>query len=91
MPKGIDDMFAILMYDVSSKRVQKVFKTASKYMIHEQNSVFIGRLTDSKLKALESEIKTIMKEEDKYVIYHIENERYLKRKSNIKESDTAFF
>lgn len=49
-------MFIILSYDVKAKRVAKVKKTCSKYLVWVQNSVFEGNITDSKLSASYNEL-----------------------------------
>ena len=70
-------MFIILSYDVSAKRVAKVKKTCSKYLVWVQNSVFEGNITDSKLTRLKKELsKLIDIGDDNIRIYRLENIKY---------------
>ena len=47
-------MFVILTYDVNKKRVNKIKKICKKYLVHVQNSVFEGNITDSRLNKLKN-------------------------------------
>ena len=70
-------MFIILSYDVKAKRVAKVKKTCSKYLVWVQNSVFEGNITDSKLKRLKKELsKLVDTGDDNIRIYRLENIKY---------------
>lgn len=63
-------MYVILVYDVNAKHVRKVMKTAEKYLLHVQQSVFEGFLTESKLKRLKREIYNLIDfEVDSVIIY----------------------
>jgi CRISPR-associated protein Cas2 len=54
------DMFVILVYDFSEKRVGKALKICRKYLTWVQNSVFEGEITIGNLKKLESELSHAM-------------------------------
>ncbi len=57
--------YAIVFYDVSEKRVNKVFKACKKYLKHYQKSVFRGYITPANLLAWTKELnKIIVKSED---------------------------
>ena len=58
--KNINYNYAWVFYDVSEKRVNKVFKICKKYLSHFQKSVFRGDITPSKLINLRSELKNII-------------------------------
>ena len=62
--KNINYNYAWVFYDVSEKRVNKVFK---KYLSHFQKSVFRGDITPSKLISLRSELKNIIVEKEDFV------------------------
>ena len=67
-------MYVILTYDVNAKRVSKVMKICRKYLIHAQNSVFEGMLTQSQLQQLKAEIeKRVHPEEDSINIYVLQS------------------
>ena len=70
-------MFVILVYDVKTKRNNKILKTCRKYLCHVQISVFEGNLTEAKLKRLKNELKKISNEkEDSIIIYRFETLKY---------------
>ena len=70
-------MFVILVYDVKTKRNNKILKTYRKYLRHVQKSVFEGNLTEAKLKRLKNELKKISNEkEDSIIIYRFETLKY---------------
>ncbi|WP_457569552.1 CRISPR-associated endonuclease Cas2 [Desulfurobacterium sp.] len=73
-------MFVILVYDAGEKRVQKFLKICRKYLVHVQNSVFEGELTEATLKMLTEELRTIMNdEEDSVLIYKFRTKKYYER------------
>ena len=65
--KNINYNYAWVFYDVSEKRVNKVFKICKKYLSHFQKSVFRGDITPSKLISLRSELKSIIVENEDFV------------------------
>lgn len=73
-------MYIILVYDVDQKRVGKVLKVARRYLSWIQNSVLEGELTAGKLQQFTKEITAkIDPSEDSLLIYHLGDQRYLKR------------
>jgi len=48
--------------DIGKRRVNKVFKTCKKYLLHHQKSVFRGEITPSNLIKLQNELKKIIDE-----------------------------
>jgi len=70
-------MFVIFTYDVNSKRVQKIMKICKKYLVHIQNSVFEGYITNSKLEKLKKEVTNIIdKNVDSICIYKFASIKY---------------
>ncbi|MDY3766153.1 MAG: CRISPR-associated endonuclease Cas2 [Lachnospiraceae bacterium] len=86
-------MYAILVYDIvmdeSGKKIlPKVFKICKKYMVHIQNSVFEGELTDAKKMKLQAELnKIIRKNEDSVIIFTCRNQNWLDKEFWGKEDD----
>lgn len=77
-------MFLILAYDVNSKRDAKYLNWTRKFLLHVQNSVFEGELTDSQFERLKKGIRRLMnhhKDEDSVVIYKFKAKKYLERES----------
>ena len=67
MKKILNYNYAFLFYDVSEKRVQKIFKICKKYLSHYQNSVFRGEITPSKLIALRNDLKKVINPKEDFV------------------------
>lgn len=73
-------MFVIMFYDVGEKRVNKVLKTARKYLTWIQNSVLEGDLTPATLEALKADVKNIIDDEYDSVLFYVwRTERYMTR------------
>lgn len=73
-------MYAILAYDVGQKRVSRAMKTCRRYLLHVQNSVFEGTITDAQLKKLKAELERIIeKEVDSVCIYEFESIKYSRK------------
>ena len=73
-------MFVIMFYDVGEKRVNKVLKTARKYLTWIQNSVLEGDLTSATLEALKADVKNIIDHEYDSVLFYVwRTERYMTR------------
>lgn len=86
-------MFVIFIYDVGSKRVGKVMKTAKKYLIPVQKSVFEGYITESKLGKLKAEIsKIIDPEHDSVMVYKMGSMCFAEKEEIgiIKNADSFF-
>lgn len=59
--------YTFVFYDVSEKRVNKVFKICKKYLAHFQNSVFRGEITPANLIMLKKELKSIIIEDEDFI------------------------
>lgn len=76
-------MYIILIYDIKQisnyqKRQRKIFKICKKYLVHIQNSVFEGELTDPQYKKLCYELKEILlHNEDSCIIFKSRNQKWL--------------
>ncbi len=63
-------MYIILFYDVGENRVSKIMKICREYLVHVQNSVFEGEITDGNLITLKQRIDRIIdKSYDSVIIY----------------------
>ena len=66
--------------DFSIGRVNKVLKTARKYLTWIQNSVLEGELTPATLEALKVDVKNIIDNEYDSVLFYVwRTERYMTR------------
>ena len=65
-------MYIILTYDVKEKRVRKMMKICRKYLIHTQESVFEGDITETQIRKLKEEIYKIANcSEDSICMYSV--------------------
>ena len=60
-------MYVILEYDIKSdqggaKVLSKTFKTCKKYLVHIQNSVFEGEISEAQLLKLKMELNKVIRE-----------------------------
>lgn len=68
--------YVFVLYDVKENRVYKVNKILSKYLFHEQNSVFRGNITNSLLVKLKKEIDKIVNiNEDKVLFIEMKDDK----------------
>jgi CRISPR-associated protein Cas2 len=58
-------MYILITYDVQARRTRNFHKVLSRYLIHEQNSVFAGELTQATLLRLRQEISQIAQGDDR--------------------------
>ena len=73
-------MFVILVYDVNTKRVNKVLKRSRKYLNWVQNSVLEGEISEANFKKLKMELqKVINTEEDSCLFYTFRTTKYSDR------------
>jgi len=71
-------MYVIIVYDVEENRVSKVCKFLRLYLHWIQNSVFEGNITESELKKIKRELKSIIdKNYDSILIFRMRDERYV--------------
>jgi len=75
-------VFVILVYDVESKRVSKVLKTARRYLYWVQNSVLEGDLSPAQYERLKYDItRVINKEHDSIIFYKFRTKKYSERET----------
>ena len=73
-------MFVILTYDINVKRNNKVRNLCRKYLQHVQKSVFEGKITETKLRALKKELEQLIDIKfDSVIIYRMDSVKYTKK------------
>ena len=78
--KNINYNYAWVFYDVSEKRVNKVFKICKKYLTHVQKSVFEGEITPVLLRKLYLELKIYIREDkDSVLLFKTRQEKWLEK------------
>ena len=72
-------MYLIIVYDINTKRVNKVKSCLRTYLYWIQNSVFEGEITKSQYQTITTELKNLIDTtQDSIIIYEIP-EKYLNR------------
>ena len=66
-------MFVLVSYDAAAGRTEKFRRLLSRYLVHEQNSVFCGLLGQPDLRALEASLNKELTNADKVLILVCEN------------------
>jgi CRISPR-associated protein Cas2 len=88
-------MYVILVYDIvmdetGAKTLRRVFKECKKFLVHIQNSVFEGEISQSQLLKLELTIKKYLrKDRDSLIVFKTRNERWLQKEFWGKEDDAT--
>lgn len=91
---GGDVMYVILVYDIKTddygqRILNRIFKICKRYLVHIQNSVFEGNLSESQLLKLQHEIKREIREDiDSVIIFKSRNEKWLKKEMWGKQEDS---
>lgn len=67
-------MFALICYDVPARRTETYRKLLSQYLTHEQNSVFMGRLTEATFRTLVADLSAIARPGDRLMSVTAENQ-----------------
>jgi len=69
-----EEMFVIVAYDVHAKRCAKLMKYLKTWLLHSQRSLFVGFLTESKLKKMQAGMLQLINENyDSVIIYKANN------------------
>ncbi len=88
-------MYIILVYDIvmdeqGAKVQRKVFKECKKYLVHIQNSVFEGEISQSQIFKLETTLKKIIRREiDSLIVFKTRNEKWLDKEFWGKEDNAT--
>jgi len=92
-------MFVILVYDTPAKRTQLFLEIGRKYLVHTQNSLLIGDITESKFLKMKRELSSILEEDDNILLIHALNRNNVDitvlskngdAPGRVKESDNSF-
>ncbi len=71
-------MFVIACYDVPSKRTEKYRKLLAQYLLHLQESVFGGDITETQFKALRRRIRGVYNDNDHVMWITTENKHNIR-------------
>ena len=66
-------MFVLVSYDVAAGRTERFRKLLSRYLVHEQNSVFCGLMGRPDFRELEAGLKAALTETDRILVLVCKN------------------
>lgn len=66
-------MWVLVAYDVAADRTEAFRKLLTRYLVHEQNSVFAGALTEATHRQLVSELGKIAQPTDRILQFTAQN------------------
>lgn len=88
-------MYIILVYDIVLDEtgpavLRKVFKECKKYLVHVQNSVFEGEISEAQLFKLEMTLKKFLrKDRDSLIVFKSRHEKWLQKEFWGKEDNST--
>lgn len=68
-------MFIVVTYDVAARRTELFRKTLTRYLQHEQNSVFAGKITEVLYRKLLADLQKRLEPTDRVMVFRTENRR----------------
>ena len=84
-------MYILIIYDIKSERINKVYKFLKTYLTWIQNSVFEGEITKTEYKLIKDKLTQLLDQnEDSIIIYNIP-QKYLNKKIIGIEKNTIDF
>lgn len=93
-------MYVILVYDINledkvgQKVLRNVFKLCKKYLVHIQNSVFEGEITESQLLRLKSELNCYIRDNlDSVIVFKSRSIKWLNKEflGKVEDDKTSNF
>ena len=72
-------MYVVLVYDMEAERTQKMLKLCRRYLIHVQNSVLEGEISQGDLQELTGEIEDLLKSGESVILYELSSDTLLNR------------
>lgn len=71
--------YVVVVYDVQADRTSKFLKYLRRYLIHVQNSVFEGDLTEGTLEGVEGTLESMLESGESVMVYRMASESYVER------------
>jgi CRISPR-associated protein Cas2 len=72
-------VYVIVVYDVQADRTPKFLNYLRQYLVHVQNSVFEGELTEGKVEEIEGTLESMLESEESVMLYRMSSEKYVNR------------
>ena len=72
-------MYVIVVYDMEADRTHLMLKLCRRYLVHVQNSVLEGEISEGDLATLKGEIEDLLQEGESVMVYELSSDRLLNR------------
>lgn len=72
-------MYVVLVYDMKAERTQRMLKLCRRYLIHVQNSVLEGHITEGDLAQLRNAIEDLLITGESVIVYELSSETLVDR------------
>ena len=72
-------MCVIVVYDMEADRTHLMLKLCRRYLVHVQNSVLEGEISEGDLATLKGEIEDLLQEGESVMVYELSSDRLLNR------------
>ena len=82
-------MFAMVAYDVPATRTEVFRKLLSQYLTHEQNSVFMGRLSEGTYRTMIADLSRVAREDERLLSIVAENQNNVRVSKLRKNGDNG--
>lgn len=72
-------VYAVIVYDVKADRTHRFLKYLRQHLVHVQNSVFEGELTEGQLDRVENDLESMLGPDESIIVYRTSSEKYVDR------------
>ncbi|CQH63623.1 CRISPR-associated endonuclease Cas2 (plasmid) [Halobacterium hubeiense] len=72
-------MYVIVVYDMEADRTHLMLKLCRRYLVHVQNSVLEGEISEGDLATLKGEIEDLLQKGESVMVYELSSDRLLNR------------
>lgn len=71
--------YVVIVYDVQADRTTKYLKFLRSHLIHVQNSVFEGELSEGRIEEIKFTIEEMLEDGESVVMYRVSSSSYVDR------------
>ncbi len=72
-------VYVVAVYDVEADRTRLFLNFLRRYLMHVQNSVFEGELTEGDLEEIKRELESMLESGESVIVYRMSSEKYVSR------------
>jgi len=72
-------MYVIVVYDMEADRTHLMLKLCRRYLVHVQNSVLEGEISEGDLATLKGRLKDLLQEGESVMVYELSSDQLLNR------------